>query len=126
MEECSNVRSLFVFVFPSSSIPAPAPQIKLISISLIGLQLGTDSSTNRLQDSYTIQGNNRVFDLSTLLHPKLVQGLSNSVVPAPPHPYATPIPHTCDTCNTMLREKMRRLPAKTGEEKINVETQMAL
>ena len=53
--ESPNVRSLVVFVFPSSSIPAPAPQIKLISISLIGLQLGTDSSTNRLQDSYTIQ-----------------------------------------------------------------------
>ena len=68
--ECPNVRSLFVFVFPPSSIPAPAPaqpQIKLISISLIGLQLGTDSSTNRLQDSYTLQGN-RVFDLSILLH----------------------------------------------------------
>ena len=80
--EYTNVRSLFVFVFLPSSIPAPAPaqpQIKLISISLIGLQLGTDSSTNRLQDSYTIQGINRVFDLSILLHQR-----SCTVVVVPP------------------------------------------
>ena len=65
-----------------------------------------------------------------MLYPRL----SNSVVLAPHTPtrtYATPAPCAAETlphvtCNTMLREKMDGIPAKTGEEKIIVETQMAL
>ena len=74
-----------------------------------------------------------------MLYPRL----SNSVVLAPHTPtQADPLVHTpppppvqyrrsAETlphvaCNTMLCWKMGRIPAKTSEEKIIVETQMAL